>query len=520
VAIDIPGAYVTYLKPAIGSAPNDSPGFFVQAEANGPAMFVRVDPGTLTPPALVGDRVSFRATNKEFISSSGNVNAIDSASAISGWSILSSGHPVQNLNTASPAGLTVDRSVATDLVTALESYESELIRLTGDIASAFVSAGSPHLAATLNTAGVIGDANLQVRLPDALVNMMELTQGCRITLTHGPMWRFTQGTTNRAQPSAYGATDITVISCPAPRVASAFAVSATSVDVMFDRGIDPASVQPTDFTISGLSVSGAVASGRKVTLTTTGQTQDQPYTVTVAGVTDIYGTAVDPAANSATFYGYAAPAASAGLVINEIDYDQPGTPDSAEFLELVNIAAGPVSLSGLELLLVNGNNTTMPRREYARYRLAGVTDGTNPVVAVPPGGVVVVGAPVVVNALPAGTLRLAITTSTGGVTNIIENAYGGTPPLQSDGAGILHFATGTIIDTLFYEPSTQSATFNVLTGAGDLALSFVEGTPTQFEDPFNAAGSVQRKKSGSSIQDTGDNSVDFELVGTPTPGTP
>lgn len=520
VTISIPGVYVTYLKPPLGSAPNDVPGFFVQAEANGPAMFVSVNPAMLVPPALVGDRVSFQATNKVFLSNSGTTAAVDTASAISGWTILSSGHPVQNLNTASPAGLTVDRTLATDLVTALESYESELIRLTGDIAGAFVAAGSPHFAAPLNTAGVTGDVNLQIRLPDALISMMELTPGCRITITHGPVWRFTSATANRAQPSAYSAQDITVIACPAPRVLSAFALSDTSVEVAFDRSIDPASVQPTDFTITGLTVSGAVASGRTVRLATSAQTQDQPYTVTVGGVTDTYGTAVDPSANTAGFYGYAPASASAGLVINEIDYDQNINPDSTEFVELVNTAAGPVSISGLEMLLVNGGNTTTPRREYARYRLAGVTDGTNPVITVPPGGVVVVGAPVVVNALPPGTLRLAITTATGGVTDIIQNAYGGTPPLQSDGVGILHFAAGTIIDTLYYEPSAQSAVFNVLTGAGDVSLSFVEGMNTQFEDPFNTVGSVQRKKNASVIQDTGDNSMDFELVTTPTPGTP
>jgi Lamin Tail Domain len=38
-------------------------------------------------------------------------------------------------------------------------------------------------------------------------------------------------------------------------------------------------------------------------------------------------------------------AASATLVINEIDYDQPGT-DTAEFLELRNVSPSPIDLAG------------------------------------------------------------------------------------------------------------------------------------------------------------------------------
>src|SRR4051812_2699871 len=50
--------------------------------------------------------------------------------------------------------------------------------------------------------------------------------------------------------------------------------------------------------------------------------------------------------------------ARANVVINEVDYDQPGT-DTAEYIELFNNGASVVSLSGYTLRLVNGaNNTT------------------------------------------------------------------------------------------------------------------------------------------------------------------
>jgi predicted extracellular nuclease len=42
------------------------------------------------------------------------------------------------------------------------------------------------------------------------------------------------------------------------------------------------------------------------------------------------------------------------LKINEIDYDQPGT-DTAEFIEILNAGASAADLSGIDLVLVNGN---------------------------------------------------------------------------------------------------------------------------------------------------------------------
>jgi hypothetical protein len=52
------------------------------------------------------------------------------------------------------------------------------------------------------------------------------------------------------------------------------------------------------------------------------------------------------------FLGGAA-SARAQLVVNEIDYDQPGT-DTAEFIEIKNVSASPVNLSSYSVELVNG----------------------------------------------------------------------------------------------------------------------------------------------------------------------
>src|SRR5918994_7006945 len=50
----------------------------------------------------------------------------------------------------------------------------------------------------------------------------------------------------------------------------------------------------------------------------------------------------------------AAPAASTTLVINEVDYDQPGG-DTAEFLELKNVSAGTINLDPYSVEFVNGD---------------------------------------------------------------------------------------------------------------------------------------------------------------------
>ncbi len=51
---------------------------------------------------------------------------------------------------------------------------------------------------------------------------------------------------------------------------------------------------------------------------------------------------------------------NAAVVINEIDYDQPGT-DTAEFIELFNSGASAVSLDNYSVDLINGSNSSSYR---------------------------------------------------------------------------------------------------------------------------------------------------------------
>ncbi|HEY8210716.1 MAG TPA: lamin tail domain-containing protein [Myxococcaceae bacterium] len=515
----VDGAYITYFKPAIGTFVSDPPGFFVQAQASGPGMYVATDPVLIAADGgslAVGDRIQFTVLNKANVGTTGMtaVMLADGGSAVSGMTVLSTNHPVLSLSTSTPAGLVSDISAAADLVSNLPKYQARVVSITGGLDGGFVGAGTNHLGALFATPGLPAGTGQQLRMPDTLVTQLELSQGCRLTLTHGPVWRFTA----TAQPSAYSASDITGVVCPGPKVVSADSLSLTTVEVAFNRNIGAASVAPGDFSIPGLTVSGATVSGTKVVLTVDAQTPDQAYTVTVTGVTDTLGDPNDLTANTYTFRGYVGP--QTGIIINEVDYDQPST-DTTEFVELANIGASPISLGGLQVLLVNGGNTATPRREYQRYRLDGVTDGTNPVLTLPPGGVIVLGSTLVTAALPAGTLRMTIKANSATPdSNIIQNGGIAAAP-ESDGLGIIHYATGTLMDALFYETSTQSSVFNIATGVGDVALDFAETARAPLEDPGNVAGSLERKKSGAPAapQDTNDNSADFQLTTAPTAGT-
>jgi len=57
---------------------------------------------------------------------------------------------------------------------------------------------------------------------------------------------------------------------------------------------------------------------------------------------------------------FASGGAQASLVINEIDYDQPGS-DEAEFIELYNSGPDALPLDGFHIDLINGNNSTSYR---------------------------------------------------------------------------------------------------------------------------------------------------------------
>ena len=154
------------------------------------------------------------------------------------------------------------------------------------------------------------------------------------------------------------------------------------------------------------------------------------------------------------------------LVINEVDYDQPGT-DTQEFIELKNVGAFPVSLDGLELRMINGSGDV----QYLSVVLSNVTLAA--------GDYYVVGSASVVNV-----------DQTAFTSNSLQN---GNP----DGI-VLRTAGGIIIDQMSYGGS----------------MSTTEGTGTTTDLGGVAGVSISRVPDGS---DSDDNSLDF-IRGCATPG--
>lgn len=316
-------ALVTYVKPLVGSVTSDPAGFFLQAEQPGPAVFVAVDPATLTPVPVAGDRVTLTVTAKTTVNTGGMVRV----TAISGFTRDGSGESVEPLR-ADVSTVDVPANVA--------NYESELISISGTLSTAFAASGTGHVSSNMLTVGYSSGTALQFRLPSTLQDQLDVAQGCSVT-ANAPLWRFNAN----AQPSGWVPGDISILSCPAPKVVSAVARSAMMVAVQFDRRIAPASVQANGGQFifdNGLLASGTTVQDREVLVNTTAQTGSQSYTVTVAtSVTDTRGTSLNSTATTATFTGYVFPAT---LRITEVN---PNIGSQRDLVELYVVQGGSVA---------------------------------------------------------------------------------------------------------------------------------------------------------------------------------
>lgn len=316
----IAGAVVTYVRPVLG---NDPAGFFVQGGPVGPALFVRVDPAALTPSPAPGDQVSFT------VATMATAQGRREASAISGYARGATG--------TSLAALAQEVSAATDVVANVVGYESELVSISGTLATPPAAAGSGFQSQRLDTAGIAGDAALVLRAPVSLVDAADLVATCVVTAQRVPLWRFNA----QAQASPFVAGDLSALDCPAPRVLGAFALSPTVLRINLDRRIDPASVAAAggQFTLSGgLAASSASVSARSVDLATSAQAPGVTYTVAVAQtVLDLGGKPVASAADTASFTGFGG---AATLRIEELNANINGNRD---LLEIRALTAGAVA---------------------------------------------------------------------------------------------------------------------------------------------------------------------------------
>ncbi|MBK6938591.1 MAG: lamin tail domain-containing protein [Planctomycetes bacterium] len=181
--------------------------------------------------------------------------------------------------------------------------------------------------------------------------------------------------------------------------------------------------------------------------------------------------------------------APAGLVINEVDYDQPGT-DATEFVEILNPTSGTISLTGISMVLVNGSNN-----------LSYVDVDLGPAGSLLPGEYLVIGQAGAVALVPSGTKTLLLPVVTNGT---IQN---GSP----DGVALVDKVAATLIDALSYEGSMTAVTITGVAGTFNL----VEGTATTFSDSTPFTNSMIRFPNGS---DSNDASADWWLSALPSPG--
>lgn len=180
---------------------------------------------------------------------------------------------------------------------------------------------------------------------------------------------------------------------------------------------------------------------------------------------------------------------STTLVINEIDYDQPGT-DGPEFVELFNKSGvDSVDLTNLQLVFFNGGTAGTASNEYLRIDLGP--------------GTLAPGQYLLVKAASVADAGVAALTRDLGVGKSIQNG-------PRDSIIIADKNSNAVIDAVTYQALAASnapptnATYNL-----------VEGNMTTAFDSNTVNGSLVRDPNGT---DTNDNSVDFKFTTTITPG--
>ncbi len=169
----ITNALVTYIKPLVGS---ETAGFFVQASAKGPALYINIDPEDLglATALAVGDEISLDIAEK---------------ATVEGRVQVSSATLSRSSQSNSVSELAQDVSSENNLVSEIGVYESELISVTGKLTANPAGEGE-YLTAKISTTGYTnGDDGLLFRLPSSLQSELNLKTDCEIKLNKIPLWR-------------------------------------------------------------------------------------------------------------------------------------------------------------------------------------------------------------------------------------------------------------------------------------------------------------------------------------------
>ncbi|HRE01223.1 MAG TPA: lamin tail domain-containing protein, partial [Ilumatobacteraceae bacterium] len=211
-----------------------------------------------------------------------------------------------------------------------------------------------------------------------------------------------------------------------------------------------------------------------------------------------------------------------GLVINEIDYDQPGT-DMDEFVEIYNGTGAAVDFTNLAIAFVNGSSaaSNQPNLQYMQASLAGVgmlpagsyllvtkqglvTDPGLNCAGPGVGTTCILFTPTVFADNPSNPPNQPPTKPTAWPGSGIQNG-------DPDGVLLLNTSTGRVIDRLSYGgPMTTCKVTNI---GGEISL--VEGTALDPTVRDVVTGSLGRNELG---RDTNDANTDWKFSATPSPG--
>jgi len=181
-------------------------------------------------------------------------------------------------------------------------------------------------------------------------------------------------------------------------------------------------------------------------------------------------------------------------VINEVDYNQPGT-DTKEFIELYNPNTSAMGLDGLAVVFLNGSSS--PAVEYLRVPLTG---------SLASHAFLAIASPAVTVDAAATNVIFPSSCSPTSCSNKIQNG-------PRDAALVLDTATGAILDAISWGGACTAGMITGVTGTPPCS----EGTAlaaTDEDTDSTSTGSICRRVDGA---DTDDNASDWTYCNS-TPG--
>jgi large repetitive protein len=460
VIVQVSGATVTDIAPAPGAGDTPPTNEFVVDGSLRVNDFIYL----ITPFPTVAQVYTSLAGILDYRNGNSKLELRDAADVVIGAPVLDGFAPAQSFTDVGQVGTSTFPTPLTVQLTSAPATDTFVAITSGDPTSLTVVGGGVTVLAGQTSAPV-------------LVNGLAQSAGVTLTATLG-------AASLPASVRVLGAAEqpsVVTLSPPAPTAAPGGTVTFTvTLDI-------PA---PAGGTSVGLALAPANAGTVPATVTVPANQLSATFdyvdgsTVTSATVTATLGASMA----SATITLQAP--AGAGLMINEIDYDNVGT-DTAEFIELYNGGSSAVPLAGFQLAFVNGANS----ETYTTVDLS-------PAGTIMPGQYLVVGATSVVSTVPAGVLVI----DAGAVSNYIQN---GSP----DGMALVNTNNMTLVDALSYEGAITMATGTGLPGA----VSLVEGTllPATVADSNTVQGSLCRIPNGT---DTNNAATDWAFCSAPTPG--